>query len=146
MSEGQEISKMLVLPNDVQEVAQLNMFVKDVCSTLNISSEVTTNVILAVEEAVVNAMNYAYPEGTQGEIRIKAYTRSDQLSFEISDDGKPFDPTTTNDPDLTLSTEQRPIGGMGIYLMKLNMDDMKYQRVNGCNILYLTKNLKPTNS
>ena len=141
MKGGQKIKKMLVLKNDIREVEHLNTFVKDVSLALHIDQDAATGIALAVEEAVVNVMNYAYPAGTEGEIRVKAYTSADRLTFEISDDGIPFDPTSAAEPDLTLSAEQRPIGGLGIYLMRRYMDAMKYKRVKGCNILSLTKQI-----
>ncbi|MBO4451472.1 MAG: ATP-binding protein [Bacteroidaceae bacterium] len=137
----QRSKKTLVLKNDVNEIGHLNAFVKDLCQALHIDQDTATGVCLAVEEAVVNVMNYAYPAGTEGEIRVKAFANANRLTFEISDDGIPFDPTAATKPDLTLPAEQRPIGGLGIYLMRQYMDTMKYKRVKDCNILSLTKQI-----
>jgi len=131
----------IVLTNDVQEVAQLNTFVGDVCATVHLDDATAINVGLAVEEAVVNVMNYAYPQGTEGRIQVEASVSAGKLTFEISDDGKPFDPTAADDPDISLSTQQRPIGGLGIYLIRRYMDAMSYKRVDGKNVLTLSKNL-----
>ena len=131
----------IVLNNKIQEVAQLNEFVIDVCATVHINDEVTSYIGLAVEEAVVNVMSYAYPYGRKGKIDIRAYTTDGGLTFEISDTGMPFDPTAAGNPDTTLSTQERPIGGLGIYLIRKYMDHMDYKRVGDRNVLSLSKNL-----
>ena len=99
------------------------------------------NMNLALEEAVVNVMNYAYPEGTIGDILIEAATTETQLVFTIKDSGTPFDPTQVEDPDTTLSIEDRPIGGLGIFLVKQLMDSVTYNYTDGFNILTLKKKL-----
>ena len=131
--------RSIVLKNDVREVTLLDAFVKDVCSAIHLDEATGTNVGLAVEEAAVNVMRYAYPEGTKGEIHIEATVSDGKMTFEIRDDGKPFDPTIAAQPDITLSAKQRPIGGLGIYLIRQYMDAMSYKREKGSNILTLTK-------
>ena len=63
------------------------------------------------------------------------------MKFTITDSGMPFDPTTKEDADTTLSAEDRPIGGLGIYLVRQLMDSMNYERINGKNVLTLRKKL-----
>jgi anti-sigma regulatory factor (Ser/Thr protein kinase) len=96
---------------------------------------------LAMEEAVVNVMDYAYPEGQQGNVEIEAMTDGEWLTFVISDSGVPFDPTTKEDADTTLSAEERPIGGLGIFLVRQLMDVIQYQRDGDKNVLTLRKKL-----
>ena len=131
----------LSLKNDIREVPLLETFVRDACAVVSMDRATTSNVGLAVEEAVVNVMRYAYPKGTKGEIRINANASDDKLTFEISDRGKPFDPTAAKKPDITLSAKQRPIGGLGIFLMRQFMDNINYKRENGCNVLSMTKDI-----
>jgi len=131
----------IVLNNDIQEVKQLNVFVSDVCATVHLDDDTATTVELAIEEAVANVMNYAYPLEWEGKIHVKAYASAGKLCFEISDSGIPFDPTTANEADVSLSVQQRSIGGLGIYLIRKYMDSMEYKRVEGRNILTLSKNL-----
>ena len=134
----------IVLNNDIQEVKQLNVFVSDVCATVHLDDDTATTVELAIEEAVANVMNYAYPLEWEGKIHVKAYASAGKLCFEISDSGIPFDPTTANEADVSLSVQQRSIGGLGIYLIRKYMDSMEYKRVEGRNILTLSKNLNYT--
>ena len=134
--------KNLTLPNDVQEVPQLAAFVDEVCEAASIDMATTMKMNLAIEEAVVNVMNYAYPSGTKGEVRIEASVHEGYVEFVISDDGKPFNPTEVKNADTTLSVEERNIGGLGIFLVKHYMDKVKYKYVDGQNVLTLRKNLK----
>ena len=98
--------------------------------------------MLAVEEAVVNVMSYAYPLGTQGDITVEAKATEQWLKFIITDQGKAFDPTQGGDADTTLSAEDRPIGGLGILLVQQLMDTINYERVDGNNVLTLKKNFQ----
>ena len=135
-------TKNLTLPNDVQEVPKLAAFVDEICEAVGIDMSSAMKMNLAIEEAVVNVMNYAYPSGTKGEVRIEAKVHEGYVEFVISDDGKPFNPTEVKDADTTLSVEERDIGGLGIFLVKHYMDKVKYKYVDGQNVLTLRKNLK----
>jgi len=135
-------SKRLVLTNDIQEVPRLAAFVDEVCETVGFSAAVTMQMNLAIEEAVVNVMKYAYPSGKQGNVTIEATTNDTRLKFTIIDSGMPFDPTAKADADTTLSVEQRPIGGLGIYLVRQMMDSVNYERMDNLNVLTLRKKLK----
>ena len=97
---------------------------------------------LALEEAVVNVMEYAYPKGMQGSVTIDATVGSGQLNFKLYDNGTPFDPTTQPEVDTTLTAEQRVEGGLGIHLMRRFMDSIDYEHADGHNILTLKKNVE----
>jgi sigma-B regulation protein RsbU (phosphoserine phosphatase) len=86
-------------------------------------------------------MNYGYPAGQVGHIEVKALANEKTLTFVICDDGIPFDPTAKSEVDTTLSVEQRPIGGLGIHLVRTIMDSINYERTRGRNILTLRKKL-----
>ena len=135
------LQKTIKLPNDTQEVPKLATFVGEVCEALGINANVTMQINLAVEEAVVNVMEYAYPPGTHGDVDIKALANDEQLKFTITDSGSPFDPTIQAYVDTTLSAEERPIGGLGIHLVRQIMDSINYERIEGRNILTLRKKL-----
>ena len=131
----------LVLKNKVEELSRLEGFMDTVAEGCNMDPATATNVNLALEEAVTNVVMYAYPEGTEGEVDIEAKIREDCLQFVISDDGQPFDPTAVPEADVTLGVEERPIGGLGIFLVRKIMDSVEYCRENGRNRLTMTKNL-----
>ena len=120
-------------------VPQLADFVDMVCEEVGMDMAVAIQMNLAMEEAVVNVMSYAYPADTVGDVTIEAVTIADQLQFTITDCGTPFDPTAKEDVDTTLSAEERPIGGLGIHLVRQLMDSITYERIDGKNVLTLRK-------
>ncbi|MCR5131513.1 MAG: SpoIIE family protein phosphatase [Prevotella sp.] len=136
------LKRSLTLPNDVQTIPQLSEFVEGVAEELGFDMDETMNLNLAMEEAVVNVMNYAYPKGTEGDVLIDAEANDLRLKFTITDYGSPFDPTAKEDVDTSLAAEDRPIGGLGIYLVRQLMDSMNYERVEGRNVLTLRKRLE----
>jgi anti-sigma regulatory factor (Ser/Thr protein kinase) len=131
----------LTLRNDVQEVPLLATFIETISEENDIDMMESMNINLAVEEAVANVMKYAYPTGTVGEVRIDASVADGLLTITITDSGTPFDPTQKEDPDINLPAEERPIGGLGILLVKQIMDAVTYQYAEGKNILTLVKKL-----
>ena len=136
------MNDVLTLDNDVQQVPQLAEFIDRVCETAGVDLPLTAKLNLAIEEAVVNVMDYAYPKDVKGEVRIGAIAEEACLTFVISDSGVAFDPTAKEDADTTLSLEERPIGGLGIFLVRQIMDSVAYERTDGKNVLTLKKNLK----
>ena len=112
-----------------------------VCEEIGFDMSTTMSLTLAIEEAVVNVMSYAYPEGTEGTVGIEVVADDACANFIISDSGKPFDPTTKEEVDITLSAEERSIGGLGIHLVRQIMDSLHYERKDGKNILTLCKHI-----
>ncbi|MBR5634364.1 MAG: SpoIIE family protein phosphatase, partial [Prevotella sp.] len=135
------MQRSITLTNDVQQVPLLSEFVDGVCEEMGFDASTTMQMNLAIEEAVVNVMNYAYVPGTKGDINVEAQANDLRLKFTISDSGTPFDPTAKELVDTTLSVEERPIGGLGIHLVRQLMDSINYERLDGKNILTLRKNL-----
>ena len=97
---------------------------------------------VAIEELFVNIASYAY-QSENGEAEITMTIEEDPTvaEFEFRDWGIPFDPVKKQDPDVTLTAEERQIGGLGIYMVKKSMDDIQYKRENGQNILTIRKRL-----
>jgi sigma-B regulation protein RsbU (phosphoserine phosphatase) len=139
----QEITfqRTLTLTNDLKRVPRLNTFIDEVCEANGFDMSATMQINLAIEEAVVNVMNYAYPEGSVGNITIEVKSDGSEVSFIISDTGTPFDPTARPEVDITLSAEDRSIGGLGIHLIRQIMDHINYERINGHNVLTLIKKI-----
>ena len=131
----------LTLPNDIETIPQLNEFIDGFCEQRDIDNDITMSLNLAIEEAVVNVMNYAYPEGTVGYVDIEAEADDDFVTFVISDTGKPFDPTQKDEVNIALSVEERPIGGLGIHLVRRMMDEISYRYADHRNILTLRKRI-----
>ena len=129
----------LTLRNDIQDVPLLAAFMDEVCEAAGFNASLAMQMNLAMEEAVVNVMNYAYPVGVKGDIVIEAEDKGDSVQFDIIDGGTPFDPTAEADADTTLSAEERPIGGLGIFLVRQLMDIVSYKYKDGKNRLTLVK-------
>lgn len=131
----------LTLPNDIETIPRLNEFIDGFCEEQGISMEISMSLNLAIEEAVVNVMNYGYPEGAVGYIDVEVDADKESITFVITDTGKPFDPTKKEDVDITLPAEKRGIGGLGIHLIRRIMDNIDYQYIDKKNILTLKKKL-----
>ena len=139
------LQRVLVLENDVQQIPKLATFVDEVCEAVGFDMTESMQMNLAIEEAVVNVMNYAYSAGVTGNVEIEAQANDERLKFVITDNGSPFDPTSREEVDTTLSVEDRPIGGLGIFLVRQLMDSINYERLDGKNVLTLRKQLKKNN-
>ncbi|MCX5785521.1 MAG: ATP-binding protein [Elusimicrobia bacterium] len=104
------------------------------------NKEAVGQIRLASEEALINVINYAYP-GAEGTVEVSCDTAGGgAIRIEIKDSGIPFDPLSLPAPDTTLPMEQRKIGGLGIFMIRKLMSDVKYRRDGGCNVLTLIKN------
>ena len=130
----------LTLHNDVEQIVLLPEFVETVAREAQLDHKATFNLNLALEEAVSNVIMYAYPEGTDGVLDIEAMVDGKCVSFIITDSGKPFDPTAKEDIDINAKMDERPIGGLGIHLVRAVMDKVSYERKEEKNILTITKN------
>lgn len=97
---------------------------------------------IAVEELFVNIAHYAYnPEVGPVTIRVEVQKEPLAVTITFIDHGVPYDPLAKEDPDITLSAEERQIGGLGIFMVKKSMDDIAYEYKDGQNILYIKKNM-----
>lgn len=135
------MEKSIILANDIAEIDRLNQFVEEVGEEFSLSADITFNLNLVLEEAVVNIINYAYPEGKHELIYLSAKVHNGSIVFVLTDTGKEFDPTMAKDADITLPAEERPIGGLGIFLIRNIMNEVRYERIEGKNILTLEKKL-----
>ena len=136
------MSKSIVLTNDTREVPRLNDFIGEACQDVGFDETVTTQVMAAVKEAVVNVMEYAYPPGESGDVTIEAASNDVRLKITIIDSGKPFDPTVQSEIDTTLPATEHNVSGMGIHIMRQNMDSINYERMDNRNVLTLRKKIK----
>ena len=136
------LMETLTIENDVHEVTRFSQFMKSVTGKLGLEQSLARQLRLAVEEAVVNVIDYAYPTGTKGDVTVKVMSNGHALHFQIIDSGVAFDPTVKENADTTLSAEDRQIGGLGILLVRELMDSVNYERIEGKNVLTLIKYIK----
>ncbi len=116
-----------LIPTAVEEFAERDNWPPDLVFKLN----------LVLEELGVNIVNYS---GATGDIEISLASDGERVTVEISDDGRPFNPLLDQEtPDISAPLGNRPIGGLGIHLVRSMMDEMSYSREDGKNKLAMTK-------
>jgi anti-sigma regulatory factor (Ser/Thr protein kinase) len=135
------MEKKLVIKNDISEISKLATFIGELSEELDFTPELNFNLNLVLEEAVSNVILYAYGKEEQKDISLVAYLSDNNLVFVLTDSGMEFDPTKVPDADVTLSAEEREIGGLGIYLIRQIMNTVEYQRIDGKNVLTMRKEL-----
>ena len=135
------MEKSIILANDIAEISRLAAFIEEVGEAFSLTPDVVFNLNLVIEEAVVNIINYAYPKEEHQFIYLSAHVHEGSIVFVLTDTGKEFDPTLAPEADITLSADEREIGGLGIFLIRQIMNEVRYQRIDGKNILTLEKKL-----
>lgn len=138
MEEAQK-NKILIIRNDINELNRLVVFLEELEEEWNLPMGLVPSINLALEEALSNVIFYAYEKGSENEISIDFGLKGGELTIVISDAGNPYDPTQKEDPDINLSADERPIGGLGIFLIKQIMNEVSYRRVGDRNQLTLVK-------
>ena len=123
------------------QLDRVNEFVGRFLSEQDCSMKTLMQFELCVEEIFVNIVSYAYGGSIPGDAQIRVSREGDEIRLVFIDSGKPYDPLAKPDPDTTLSADVRPIGGLGIFLVKKNMDQVLYRYEDGKNILTLIKKI-----
>ena len=129
--------------NHIDELARVAVFMEETGDEWNFPMSMVLNLNLVLEEALTNIILYGFKSDTNHTIEVHFNKTGDDLSIEIIDDGIAFDPTNVADPDITLSVENRTVGGLGIFLIRKIMDTVEYKRIANKNKLILKKNIKP---
>lgn len=132
----------LTLEARVENLDQVLAFVDAQLEQLDCPMKAQMQIDVAVEELYVNIARYAY-NPTIGVATVRVEVDQEPLSVSITfiDHGVPYDPLKKPDPDVTLSAEERQIGGLGIYMVKKSMDGITYEYKDGQNILKISKNI-----
>ena len=129
-------------PAKAEALSDVIGFVEQMLECFECPMKTQTALCIAIEEVFVNVAHYAYGDG-EGSVTLGIGFDKDNrtLTFRMTDSGVPFDPLKKPDPDITLSAEEREIGGLGIFITKKTMDSLSYAYENGENILTMIKNL-----
>ncbi len=141
-TDGSKSNEKIVLKNNLEEIPRLNEFVGRFAKKAGFDDADVWDLKLALEETTVNVINYAYPSGLVNEIVVEACFDETEIRFEVIDSGKAFDPTAVADADVCLNVDEREIGGLGIFLVRRIMDEVRYARSNDRNYLTLIKRKK----
>jgi anti-sigma regulatory factor (Ser/Thr protein kinase) len=132
------MAESLHIKNEISQLARLNEYLLQATGTLGLCPSVYRNLKLAVEEAVVNIIRYAYPGESDRDIHIRLENNREKITVVITDYGIAFDPTAVEAPDISLPLEKRPVGGLGTYLISQLTSGVSYHRTENKNVLELT--------
>ena len=129
-------------PAKTEALSDVLGFVEQKLESFGCSMKIQMGICVAIEEVFVNVAHYAYPEKDGNMTLYVGFDeKSRDVTFRMTDKGIPFDPLAKPDPDITLSADEREIGGLGIFIAKKTMDFIGYAYENGENILTMVKKI-----
>ena len=131
-------SLTLHLQNKIAEVARLVDAVESFGSHAGLSSDLTYRLTLSLDEIVSNVIRHGYSDSNDHVVEVRLSVHDGVVTSVIEDDGHPYDPRESPEPDLSMPVEQRGPGGLGIFLVRQMMDSIDYARRDGRNILTVT--------
>ncbi len=129
----------ITITSKTENLSQVRDFIKSIAETCGFTKEEIGKIILAVDEATTNVIKHAYHYADDKEINIKASCEKGKFSIVISDEGSVFDPNKIPLPDLKEYHKQKKVGGLGMFLMRKLMDDVKYEHFANRNKVTLVK-------
>ena len=134
--------KELTIEASVEHIAKVTSFVEEQLEECGCSPRAQMQIVIAIVELFGNIAHYAYHPGV-GPVTVRVEVIEEPLAVVITfiDNGIPYDPLAKADPDISLSAEEREIGGLGIYMVKKSMDEISYEYRDGQNILRIKKNI-----
>ena len=135
----------------IENLNKATAFLEETLEEVGCGMKQTMQLTVALEEIFVNIAHYAYaktdsagniiPDTGSGQVSLTLVAENGEVALKFEDGGVPYNPLEKDDPDVTLSVEDREIGGLGIFMVKKSMDDMYYEYKDGKNILTLMKKL-----
>ena len=135
----------------IENLNKATAFLEETLEEVGCGMKQTMQLTVALEEIFVNIAHYAYaktdsagniiPDTGSGQVSLTLVAENGEVALKFEDGGVPYNPLEKDDPDVTLSVEEREIGGLGIFMVKKSMDDMYYEYKDGKNILTLMKKL-----
>ena len=134
--------KELTIAATVENIQAVTDFVNEQLESIGCPMKAQTQIDVAIDELFGNIAHYAYnPEVGPATVRVEVEENPLAVKISFIDNGMPYDPLARDDPDVTLSAEEREIGGLGIYMVKKSMDNVSYEYRDGQNILRIIKNI-----
>lgn len=134
--------KELTLEATLEKIPEVTAFVDSLLEELGCPMKAQIQIDVAIDEIFSNIARYAY-KGRVGNATVRVEAEKDPAAVRITfiDSGTPYNPLEKKDPDITLAAEERPVGGLGIFVVKKTMDDIQYAFRNGQNILCIRKKI-----
>ena len=134
--------KELTLPATIENIEKVTDFVNDLLVEIECPMKAQMQIDIAIDELFGNIAHYAYnPETGPATVRVEVTEEPISVVITFIDHGVPYDPLKKDDPDITLSAEERAIGGLGVFMVKKTMDEISYEYRDGKNILRIKKNM-----
>lgn len=131
---------MIAITNDLAEIEPLSQVINEFIARQQLPAKLAFELNLALDELLTNTISYGYEPGQTGQtIYVRGVLADGFIILEIEDGARAFNPLAMSEPDLDAALNERPIGGLGIYLVRQLMDDVTYQRRAGKNLLTLKK-------
>ena len=130
------------IKNELAEIARLAEQVEEFGVKNKIEPRYIFNINLSLDELLTNTINYGYDDHEEHLILINMYLAGSEIVIQVKDDGMPFNPLDMPDPDLSRELDERPAGGLGIYLVRTMMDLVEYERQGDQNIITMHKRLE----
>ena len=134
--------KEITVDATIENMDTVTAFVDDFLDQIACPMKSKIQINIVIDEIFGNICHYAYKDSIGAvTVRVESGNTPKAVFLTFTDNGIPYNPLETEDPDITLSSEERKIGGLGIYLVKKNMDEMRYEYVNQQNRLWMEKRL-----
>ena len=135
--------KEITVEATVDQIGAVTDFVEEELEAMNCPMKARMQIAIAIDELFGNIARYAYhPKTGLATVRLETEGNPPQAVVTFIDRGDPYNPLEQEAPDITLSAEEREIGGLGIFMVKKSMDEISYRYENGSNILSIRKNLR----
>lgn len=129
----------LTIRTDLAEIGRIAAQVEAFCKERGLGADVAHAVNLSLDELLTNTISYGYDDAAGHVIDVELAAGNDRLTVLVRDDGRAFDPTQAAEPDLDADIDDRMLGGLGIHFVRSVMDEVRYRRSGGYNLLTLTK-------
>ncbi|OAI39463.1 hypothetical protein AYO40_05705 [Planctomycetaceae bacterium SCGC AG-212-D15] len=134
-----EANANLVLRSDIAELRRLEAALAEFAAANDLPRDAAHDLTLALEEIVTNVIVHGYERREGRSVRVRLAAAPGQVTAEVEDDAHAYDPLSRPEPELHRPVEERPIGGLGIHLVRTLMSAVTYRRDGDCNVLTLTK-------
>ena len=130
--------KKLIIKNDINELNKVEPFAEELASYSACYQGLAFKLVLILDEILCNIISYAYKDKEEHFIEVEVLLEEKEVKMNITDDGIAFNPLELPEPDIEKPLEERPIGGLGVHIVKNTVKEINYKRIDNKNILSMT--------